>query len=71
MVEHVTYVEVRVAVVFVWAPVVVGVTSPQFDMTTLSTPGQDELGPTKHPNSLPIALLWLAYVAPDAEGCGP
>ena len=68
MVEHVTYVEVRVAFVFVRAPVVVGVTSPQFDTTTLLTPDRDELGPTKHPNSLPIALLWPAYVAPDDEG---
>ena len=70
-VEHVTYVEVRVDVVFVRAPVVVGVNSPQLDATTRLTPGRDELGPTKHPKSLPIALLWPAATAPDAEGCGP
>jgi len=57
-VEHVTWVEVRVAVVFVWEPVVVGVVSPQFDVTTLSTHGREELGPTKHPNSLLTTALW-------------
>ena len=70
-VEHVTMVEVRVAVVFVWAPVVVGVVTPQFDVTTISTPGRDELEPTKHPNSLPTTALWSTTAAPDTAGCGP
>jgi len=71
MVEHVTYVEVRVAIVFVLAPIVVGVTSPQFDVTVRSTDGQNERRSTKHPNLLPIALLWSTYAAPDAGGSGP
>ena len=70
MVEHVTHVEVRVEVVFVWAPVVVGVNAPQADAAARSTPDRTELGPTKHPKSLPIALLWSTTVAPDTEGCG-
>jgi len=64
-VERVTTVEVRVAIVFVWAPVVVGVVSPQFHVTTRSTPGRDELEPTKHPNSLPTTALWSTTAAPD------
>jgi len=70
-VVHVTTVEVSVAVVFVWAPVVVGVVTPQFDVTTISTPGRGDLEPTKHPNSLPTTALWSTTAAPDTAGCGP
>ena len=44
---------------------------PQADAAAHSTPGRTELGPTKHPKSLPIALLWSTTSAPDTEGCGP
>jgi len=71
MVEHVTYVEVTVVVVFVRAPVIVGMTSPRFDVTARSTDCRDDHGSTKHPSSLPITLLWPIYTAPDADGCGP
>ena len=63
-VVHVT-VEVSVAVVFVWAPIVVGVVTPQFVVTTISTPGRGDLEPTKHPNSLQTAVLWSTTAAPD------
>ena len=71
MVDHVTQVEVRVEVVLVWAPVVIGVYAPQADATARSTSDRAELWPTKHPRSLPITLLWPAASAPDTEGCGP
>jgi len=70
-VAYVTTVEVSVAVVFVWAPVVVGVVTRQFDVTTISTPGRDKLEPTKHPNSLPTTALWSTTAALDTAGCGP
>ena len=55
---------------FVWAPVVVGVVTPQFVVTTISTPGQGDLEPTKHPNSLPTTALWSTTAAPDPAGYG-
>jgi len=64
-VAHVTTVEVSVAIVFVWVPVVVGMVIPQFDVTTISTPGRDELEPTKHHNSLPTTALWSTNAALD------
>jgi len=48
-VDHVTQVEVRVEVVLVWAPVVVGVNASQADATARLTSDRVELWPTKHP----------------------
>ena len=65
-VDHVTLVGVRVEVVLVWAPVVVGVYASQADATD-----HVELCPTKRSHSLPAALLWSTASARDTEGCGP
>ena len=70
-VDHVTLVEVKVEVVLVWAPVVVGVYASQADATARSALDRAELWPTKHPQSLPATLLWSTASAPDTEGCGP
>ena len=56
-VDHVTLVEVRVEVALVWAPIVVGVYASQADATARSDSDCAELCPTKHPQSLPVALL--------------
>ena len=71
MVDHVTLVDVRVKVVLVWAPVVVGVYASQADATALADSDHAELCPTKRSHSLPAALLWSTASAPDTEGCGP
>ena len=55
----------------VWAPAVVSVGPPQFDVTTCSSGCRDKHGSTKPPNSLPRSLLWSINMAPDADKCGP
>jgi len=70
-VDHVTHVEVKVEVVLVWAPVVVGVYASQADATARSASDRAEPWLTKHPQSLPATLLWSTASAPDTEGCGP
>jgi len=72
-VEHVTYVEVIVAVVLVRAPVVVGTIPPKFYITARSTGGRGGHGSTKPPDALLVLLLWSVSItmAPDTDGCGP
>jgi len=58
-VDHVTQVEVRVEVVLVWAPMVVGVNASQADATARSTSDRVELWPTKHTHHFPLRYSGL------------